>query len=104
MGTGFRTRSCSSKKSAVADRQGDEAGVVTLLHPYQHAALAFRTRAGNHLAHVGGRRNGLAGDFQDYIAGRKTAFVGDTGRIDAGDDRPLTAVAREMRRRRESEV
>jgi hypothetical protein len=38
---------------AAAKRQGDEARIVTLLHPHQHAPLAFRPRAGHDIAHIG---------------------------------------------------
>ena len=50
--------STSSKLlSAATKRQGDKARVVTLLHPDQHAALAFRTRAGDDITHIGRRRD-----------------------------------------------
>src|SRR6516164_5223545 len=57
---------------AAADRQGYEAGVVTRFHPYQHAALALRACAGDDFAYFGRRRNGLAGDLQDDVAGLET--------------------------------
>ena len=68
--------STSSKLlSAAAKRQGDKARVVTLLHADQHAALAFRSRAGDDIAHIGRRRNRFAGNFHDDIACRE-AMVG----------------------------
>jgi hypothetical protein len=67
------------KTSAVADRQSDEAGVVTRFHPQQHGTFAFRARAGDFLAHVGGRGNGLAGDLQNDVAGREAVIGGDPG-------------------------
>ena len=77
--------------SAAADWQGDEAGVVTRFHPYQHGAFTFRARACDYVAHVGRRRNGFAGNFQDHVAGGKAVIGGDARGIDPGDRHAFVA-------------
>ena len=76
------------KPLALADWQGDEAGVLTRLHANQDAALAFGTRTREDRAYVGGRGNRFASNFKDDVAGLEP--IGDCPRgINAGDDDTL---------------
>ena len=90
-------------RSAVADRQRDEAGVVTRLHPHQTVRLPS-VRALPITLRTSAASNRLAGDFEDHVAGREAVVGGDTGGIDAGDHHAFAAGARDARGRRQREA
>ncbi len=64
-----------------ADRDGHEAGALLGFHAHEHHALASGAGCGDCIADIGRRRDGLARNFEDHVAGLEAALGGGAFRL-----------------------
>src|SRR5581483_623610 len=93
---GETSRRALSLTSPLADRHGDEVGVVGSLHAHQHVVLAVLFGLRERLAKLVAAGNALAADIENDVAGLQAVLGGRAVGIDGGNHHALAAGTRNL--------